>query len=90
MEPVGPYTTGELASLLDAPRQIVRHLLDALAGDEKIRKKEPEPDRTIWVREPPKNECLQCGGEFEVKYFHPIFQAVQYCPKCGAQLRRKD
>jgi hypothetical protein len=89
MEPLEPYTTGELASLLDAPRRLVRTLLDALAGDEKIRKKEPEPDRTIWVREPPKHECPQCGRQFEVKYFHPIFQAVQYCPKCGTQLRRQ-
>lgn len=90
MDPLEPYTTGELASVLDTPRQLVRVLLDALAGDEKIRKKEPEPERVIWIREPPKHECLTCGGEFEVRYFHPVFQSVQYCPKCGTQLRRKD
>lgn len=86
MEPLEPYTTGELASILDIPRQVVRNLLDALASEEKIRKKEPEPERVIWIREPPKHECPKCGREFEVKYFHPIFQAVQFCPKCGTQL----
>lgn len=88
MEPLEPYTTGELASILDTPRQVVRKLLDALAGEEKIRKKESEPKRVIWIREPPKHECPQCRREFEVKYFHPIFQAVQFCPKCGTQLRK--
>lgn len=86
MEPLEPYTTGELASILDVPRQVVRNLLDALAGEERIRKKEPEPERVIWIREPPKHECPKCGRAFEVKYFHPIFQAVQFCPKCGTQL----
>lgn len=88
MDPLEPYTTGELASLLDAPKQFVRKLLDTLAGDEKIRKKQPEPDRTIWVRKAPKHGCPQCGREFEVTYAHPVFQAVQYCPKCGAKLQR--
>jgi hypothetical protein len=90
MEPLEPYTTGELASLLDTTRQAIRKVLDALAGERKIRKKEPEPERVIWVREPPKHECPKCGGEFEVRYFHPVFQNVQFCPKCGTQLRKQS
>jgi ribosomal protein S27AE len=89
MDPLEPYTTGELASVLDVPKRLVRRLLDALAVEEKIRKKEPEPDRTIWIRAPPKNECPQCGRGFEIKYSHPIFQAARYCPKCGTQIRRQ-
>lgn len=88
MEPLEPYTAGELAAALDAPRRRVRALLDRLAGDDRIRKKEPEPERAIWIREPPKHECPKCGGEFEVRYFHPVFQSVQFCPECGTRLRR--
>lgn len=90
MEPLEPYTTGELASALDVPRRLARRLLDRLADEETIRKKEPEPERVIWIREPPKHVCPNCGGEFEVRYFHPVFQAVQFCPKCGTRLRRRD
>ncbi|WP_201289554.1 FeoC-like transcriptional regulator [Halobaculum saliterrae] len=87
MDPLEPYTTGELASILDASKRVVRGLLDALAGEQRVRKKKPESERVIWIREPPKHRCGKCGGEFEVKYVHPIFQAVQFCPKCGTQLR---
>mgnify|MGYP000212267376 FL=1 len=90
MAPLEPYTTGELATRLDAPKRLVRELLNRLAGEEKVRKKEPEPQRVIWIREPPKHECPGCGGGFEVKYVHPVFQAVQFCPKCGTQLRSRS
>ena len=90
MEPLEPYTTGELASTLGAPRRLVRGLLDRLAEAGTIRRKEPEPERVIWIREPPKHECPNCGGEFEVRYFHPVFQAVQFCPKCGTRLRSPE
>ncbi|RMB23843.1 FeoC-like transcriptional regulator [Haloplanus aerogenes] len=89
MDPLEPYTTGELAARFAASRAAIRRLLDSLAGDERIRKKEPEPDRTIWIREPPTHECPSCDERFEVKHFHPTFQAVQYCPACGTRLRRR-
>lgn len=90
MTPLEPYTTGELAGRLDASRKTIGRLLDALAGDGRIRKKSPEPERSIWIREPPTHECPSCGERFEVKHFHPAFQAVQYCPTCGTRLRRRD
>jgi hypothetical protein len=90
MEPLEPYTTGELATVLDVPRRVARTLLGRLSRVERIRKKEPEPERVIWIREPPKHECPTCGGEFEVRYFHPVFQAVQFCPKCGTRLRERE
>lgn len=90
MEPPEPYTTGELASALDVPRRFARRLLDRLADEETIREKKSEPSRVIWIREPPKHECPNCGGEFEVRYFHPVFQAVQFCPTCGTWLRRRE
>lgn len=86
MEPFEPYTTGELAAVLDIPRRVARSLLDALTATERIRKKEPEPERLIWVREPPKHECSACGHAFEIKYFHPVLQSVQFCPRCGGRL----
>ena len=89
MEPLELYTTGELASVLGVPRRLARRLLDRLADAGTIRRKEPEPERVIWIREPPKHECPNCGGEFEVKHFHPVFQAVQFCPRCGTRLRKR-
>jgi hypothetical protein len=89
MTPLEPYTTGELASVLGVPRRLARRLLARLADEGTIRRKEPEPERVIWIREPPKHECPNCGGEFEVKHFHPVFQAVQFCPRCGTRLRKR-
>lgn len=50
MEPLEPYTTGELANMLGAPRRTVFNYLEALAEQERIRKKKPEPKRAIWIR----------------------------------------
>ena len=50
MEPLEPYTTGELADMLGAPRRTVFNYLDELAEQERIRKKKPEPRRAIWIR----------------------------------------
>ncbi len=86
MAPLEPYTTGELARVLDAPRRLVRQLLDALADEEQIRKKTPEPDRTIWIREPPARTCPGCGRTFEIKFLHPVLSSARFCPRCGAQL----
>lgn len=50
MEPVEPYTTGELANMLDAPRRTIYNYLEELAEQGRIRKKKPEPKRAIWIR----------------------------------------
>lgn len=50
MEPLEPYTTGELADQLGAPRRTVYNYLESLAEANKIRKKKPEPRRVIWIR----------------------------------------
>lgn len=90
MEPLEPYTTGEIASLVDGSKAAVRGLLEALVGDRTVRKKEPERGQTIWIREPPSNECPDCGRSFTVRFGHPIFQNVQYCPACGTQVRARS
>lgn len=86
MDPLEPYTTGELADILGIPRRVVRRLLDALNQEDKIRKKEPEPDRIIWIREAPVHECPECGHEFEIKFLHPVLAPVGFCPRCGTRL----
>lgn len=86
MEVLEPYTAGELASVFEAPKQRVRNLLDRLAASGKIRKKEPEPKRTIWIREPPVHECPECDYRYEIKFLHPVLGSVQFCPRCGTQL----
>lgn len=50
MEPLEPYTTGELADKLDWPRRTVYELLTTLEEQEDVRKKKPEPRRAIWIR----------------------------------------
>lgn len=87
MEPLEPYTTGELAGLLEAPGRLVRRVLDRLADEGRVRKKVPETDRVIWVREPPKHACPECGREFEIKFLHPVLSSVRFCPRCGTRLR---
>ena len=50
MEPLEPYTTGELADNLGWPRRTVYELLTALEERGDVRKKKPEPRRAIWIR----------------------------------------
>lgn len=50
MEPLEPYTTGELADLLGIPRRTAYKYLEKLADDNRIRKKKPDPRRAIWIR----------------------------------------
>ena len=49
MEPLEPYTTGELADALDWPQRTVYHVLDRLADDGTLRKKKPDSRRAIWM-----------------------------------------
>jgi len=86
MDPLEPYTTGELANRLDTSKGLVRSVLNKLAGTDKIRKKEPEPSRAIWIREPPVYECANCGHESQIKFLHPVLSSVRLCPRCGKQL----
>jgi hypothetical protein len=86
MEVLEPYTAGELAPKYDAPKQRIRTLLERLSDLGKIRKKEPEPKRAIWIREAPIHECDECGYKYEVKFLHPVLSSVQFCPRCGNQL----
>lgn len=50
MDALEPYTTGELAEMLDMPRRTVYDYLEELAEQDRIRKKKPEPRRAIWIR----------------------------------------
>jgi predicted transcriptional regulator len=50
MEPLEPYTTGELAEKADAPRRTIYHYLEELYEEGRIQKKKPEPRRAIWMR----------------------------------------
>lgn len=86
MEVLEPYTSGELASRFDVAKQLVRRLLEGLSESGKIRKKEPEPDRAVWIRDAPINECPECGYTYEVKFLHPTLSSVRFCPQCGTQL----
>jgi predicted transcriptional regulator len=50
MEIHEPYTSGELAEELDAPRRTIYNYLEQLANENRITKKKPEPRRAIWFR----------------------------------------
>lgn len=50
MNPLEPYTTGELAEMLNWPRRTVYQALSELADAGRLRKKKPEPRRVIWIR----------------------------------------
>lgn len=88
MEPLEPYTTGELARSLHAPKRLLRSLLRSLSGDGKVREKEPEPNRIIRVRKSPTYECPNCGYEFQIEFLHPVLSSARLCPQCGTQLKR--
>jgi DNA-binding MarR family transcriptional regulator len=49
MDPLEPYTTGELADALGWPNRTVYEALDDLAEDGEIRKKKTDPRRVIWM-----------------------------------------
>ena len=83
LEPFEPYTTDELVDELGAERGIIGKLLDKLNREDKVTKKEPKSSPTIWVREPPVTRCSECGQAFEIKFLHPVFSSMQYCPRCG-------
>ncbi len=86
MEPFVPYTTQELADRIGTSLGNMWSILRRLAGAGKVRKKEPEPNLRIWMREPPDNTCPHCDYEFEVKFLHPVLSSVRYCPNCGRQV----
>jgi predicted HTH transcriptional regulator len=44
-----PYTTRELADTLDWPRRSMYRALESLAASDKVRKKQTEPRRAIWI-----------------------------------------
>lgn len=50
MDPLEPYTTGELAENVGAPRRTVYHYLEQLYEENRINKKKPDPRRVIWMR----------------------------------------
>lgn len=86
IEVLEPYTTGELASRFDVAKRRLQALLEGLSAAGKIRKKEPEPNHPIWIRDAPIHECPACGYRYEVKFLHPVLSSVRYCPRCGNQL----
>jgi hypothetical protein len=86
MEPFVPYTTRELADTIDTSLGNMWSILRGLAGEGRIRKKQPEPNIRIWMREPPDTNCSYCGCEFEVKFLHPASSSSRYCPNCGSQV----
>lgn len=81
-----PYTTGELASALEAPRAHVRSLLERLAGSARVRRKATDSERAIWLRTPPTHDCDNCGYAYEVMFRHPVLSAVRFSPRCGTQV----
>lgn len=86
LEPLEPYTTEEVASLLDRPKKLVFRLLDALYEADEVQKKETESGPVIWIRDAPKYECADCGHEFEVQFLHAVLSSARYCPRCGNRL----
>lgn len=88
MEPLEPYTTREVAGLVDIPKRVARRLLNALYDAGNVEKKPPheEAGRTIWVRNVPHITCTECGHEFMVRIVHPVLASVRYCPRCGARV----
>jgi hypothetical protein len=42
----------------------------------RVRQKEPEPKRPIWIRRPPAHTCGNCGWQFEIAFLHPAMSRV--------------
>ena len=55
MEPMEPYTIGEVIDATGWPRRTVYQVLDELADEGEIRKKKPNATSAIWI-------CVE-GGE---------------------------
>lgn len=81
-----PYISGEVADAFGVPKEVARRVLALLSTRGKIREKRPPEGRSIWVREPPTEECPRCGRRFEIRYRHPVLSSVRFCPRCGEQL----
>jgi hypothetical protein len=65
MDPLEPYTSGELADMMDWPRRTVYEALQTLSEDGKIRKKKPEPRRAIWIKTDESDESESSGEDRE-------------------------
>ena len=50
MDPLEPYTSGEIADKAEIPRRTAYEFLNELSDAGKVRKKKPEPRRVIWIR----------------------------------------
>lgn len=85
MEPLEPYTTGELARRVGAARDVVKRLLDALYEGDRVEKKEAS-GAVIWVRDAPRYQCAECGDEYQIRIVHPLQSAIRFCPHCGSRL----
>ncbi|WP_327052282.1 hypothetical protein [Halomicrococcus gelatinilyticus] len=88
MEPFVPYTTDEIADRFQASTGLTWTLLRDLAAADRIRKKEPEPNLRLWIREPPANQCPICDSVFQVRFLRPGPGAVHVCPRCSARVDR--
>ncbi|MFC7167092.1 hypothetical protein [Halospeciosus flavus] len=88
MDPLEPYTTTEVASLLDVPRRLARRLLDALYVEDEVEKKTPggEEKPIVWIKPAPRYTCPHCGHEFAVRFVHPVLSRAHYCPRCGKRM----
>ena len=87
MDPLEPYTTGELAEHLDTSKGVIWSRLKNLLTNNKVREKKTGPDLRIWIREPPTYECPNCGYKFQIKVLHPVLSSVRLCPRCGTQIK---
>jgi len=86
MEVLEPYTARELASCYDVTKYCVRKLLQRLFSSGTLRKKKPNPNQAIWIRDASVHECANWGCRYEVKFHHLVLSAVQFCPRCGEQV----
>ena len=65
MDPLEPYTSGELADVMGWPRRTVYEALQTLSEDGLIRKKKPEPRRAIWIKSDESDESDEREGDRE-------------------------
>jgi rubredoxin len=86
MDVLEPYTTDEVAAMVDGPTSRIRALLDRLASAGRVRKKAPAEGGLLWIKAPPSLECPACGQAAEIRFLHPVLASARYCPRCGAEL----